>query len=145
MQVSFNVHSDWELFLILPPLGRNQSAISITLSCLFIFVEQYSRYKRAAYTRLKRHFIGIRTIQVGCADGGYRGTFRNYFLMNFTISELIYRKDFRFTKTLGCFERTFAWMNGSWGRLSKDYETSCCSAKTMIMISLCCYTLKTPM
>ena len=31
-------------------------------------------------------------------------------------------------------ERTFAWLNGS-RRLSKDYETSCCSAETMIMIS----------
>ena len=31
-------------------------------------------------------------------------------------------------------ERTFAWLNGSlW--LSKDYEASCCSAETMIMIS----------
>ena len=31
-------------------------------------------------------------------------------------------------------ERTFAWLNCS-HRLSKDYETSCCSAETMIMIS----------
>ena len=34
-------------------------------------------------------------------------------------------------------ERTFAWLtwlNGS-RILSKDYETSCCSAETMIMIS----------
>ncbi|MEE0379209.1 MAG: transposase, partial [Ruminococcus sp.] len=31
-------------------------------------------------------------------------------------------------------ERTFAWLNGS-RRLSKDYETSCCYAETMIMIS----------
>ena len=31
-------------------------------------------------------------------------------------------------------ERTFAWLNCS-RRLSKDYETSCCSAETMIMIS----------
>ena len=31
-------------------------------------------------------------------------------------------------------ERAFAWLNGS-HRLSKDYETSCCSAETMIMIS----------
>ena len=31
-------------------------------------------------------------------------------------------------------ERTFAWLNGS-RRLSKDYENSCCSAETMIMIS----------
>ena len=31
-------------------------------------------------------------------------------------------------------ERTFAWLNGS-RRLSKDYETSCYSAETMIMIS----------
>ena len=31
-------------------------------------------------------------------------------------------------------ERTFAWLN-CLRRLSKDYETSCCSAETMIMIS----------
>ena len=100
LQVHLMCIQSWELFLILPPLCRNQSAISITLSCLFIFVEQYSRYKRAAYTRLKRHFIGIRPfrwdVQMAVIE-----EHSGILLMNFTISELIYRKDFRFYQNVG--------------------------------------------
>ena len=111
-------------------------------------MRQIFTIQRAAYTRLKKHFIGIRTIQAGCADGGYRGTFRNTFdeFHNIRIDismQIKERKGFQVLPKRWVVERTFAWLNGS-RRLSKDYETSCCSAEAMIMISRC-YTFKTPM
>ncbi len=79
------------------------------------------------------------TIQAGCADGGYRGTFRNTFdeFHNIRIDismQIKEQKGFQVLPKRWVVERTFAWLNGS-RRLSKDYETSCCSAETMIMIS----------
>ena len=102
-------------------------------------MRQIFTIQRAAYTRLKKHFIGIRTIQAGCADGGYRGTFRNTFdeFHNIRIDismQIKEQKGFQVLPKRWVVERTFAWLNGS-RRLSKDYETSCCSAETMIMIS----------
>ena len=40
------------------------------------------------------------------------------------------QKGFQVLPKCWVVERTFAWLNGS-RRLSKDYETSCCSAETM--------------
>ena len=79
------------------------------------------------------------TIQTGYADGGYRGTFRNTFdeFYNIRIDismQIKEQKGFQVLPKRWVVERTFAWLNGS-RRLSKDYETSCCSAETMIMIS----------
>ena len=79
------------------------------------------------------------TIQAGCADGGYRGTFQNTFdeFHNIRIDismQIKEQKGFQVLPKRWVVERTFAWLNGS-RRLSKDYETSCCSAETMIMIS----------
>ena len=102
-------------------------------------MRQIFTIQRAAYTRLKKHFIGIRPFQAGCADGGYRGTFRNTFdeFHNIRIDismQIKEQKGFQVLPKRWVVERTFAWLNGS-RRLSKDYETSCCSAETMIMIS----------
>ena len=73
------------------------------------------------------------------ADGGYRGTFRNTFdeFHNIRIDismQIKEQKGFQVLPKRWVVERTFAWLNGS-RRLSKDYETSCCSAETMIIIS----------
>ena len=78
-------------------------------------------------------------IQAGCADGGYRRTFRNTFdeFHNIRIDismQIKEQKGFQVLPKRWVVERTFAWLNGS-RRLSKDYETSCCSAETMIIIS----------
>ena len=79
------------------------------------------------------------TIQAGCADDGYRGTFRNTFdeFHNIRIDismQIKEQKGFQVLPKRWVVERTFAWLNGS-RKLSKDYKTSCCSAETMIMIS----------
>ena len=124
----------WELFLILPPLCRNQSAISITLSCLFHLRRTIFTIQKGGVYTFEKALYRYPTIQVGCADGGYRGTFRNTF-DEFHNIRIDIQKGFQVLPKRWVVERTFAWLNGSRGRLSKDYETSCCSAKTMIMIS----------
>ena len=53
---------------------------------------------------------------------------------NFISMQIKEQKGFQVLPKRWVVERTFAWLNGS-RRLSKDYETSCCSAETMIMIS----------
>ena len=73
------------------------------------------------------------------SDGSYRGTFRNTFdeFHNIRIDismQIKEQKGFQVLPKRWVVERTFAWLNGS-RRLSKDYETSCCSAETMIIIS----------
>mgnify|MGYP000317156629 CR=1 FL=1 len=85
---------------------------------------------------LKELCSSIKTI---IADGGYRGqlaeNIRNTFGYVLQIIISGYQKQgFRPIKNRWVIERTFAWLNGS-RRLSKDYETSCYSAETMIMIS----------
>ena len=50
-------------------------------------------------------------------------------------------KGFRILPKRWVVERTFAWLNFS-RRLSKDYEISCSSAETMIMISYASTLLK---
>ena len=102
-------------------------------------MRQIFTIQRAAYTRLKKHFIDIQLFKAGCADGGYRGTFRNTFdeFHNIRIDismQIKEQKGFQVLPKRWVVERTFAWLNGS-RRLSKDYETSCCSAEIMIMIS----------
>ena len=102
-------------------------------------MRQIFTIQRAAYTRLKKALYRYPTIQAGCADGGYRGTFRNTFdeFHNIRIDismQIKEQKGFQVLPKRWVVERTFAWLNGS-RRLSKDYETSCCSAETMIMIS----------
>ena len=91
--------------------------------------------QKVAYIHLKRHFIGIRPFR----QGGYRGTFQNTFdeFHNIRIDismQIKEQKGFQVLPKRWVVERTFAWLNGS-RRLSKDYETSCCYAETMIMIS----------
>ena len=98
----------------------------------------WSFYRRARENGVKALYR-YPTIQAGCADGGYRGTFQNTFdeFHNIRIDismRIKEQKGFQVLPKRWVVERTFAWLNGS-RRLSKDYETSCCSAETMIMIS----------
>ena len=79
------------------------------------------------------------TIQAGCADGGYRGTFKNTFeeFHNIRIDismQIKEQKGFQVLPKRWIVERTLAWLNFS-RRLSKDYEISCRSSEAMIMIS----------
>lgn len=79
------------------------------------------------------------TIQAGCADGGYRGTFKNTFeeFHNLRIDismQIKEQKGFQVIPKRWAVERTFAWLNFS-RRFSKDYEVSSRSAECMVMIS----------
>ena len=77
------------------------------------------------------------SISAGCADAGYRGTFKNTFEVfhniRIDISKQIKSK-FEVHPKRWCVERTFSWLNAS-RRLSKDYEFSCHSAECFCMIS----------
>ncbi len=79
------------------------------------------------------------TIQAGCADGGYRGIFKNtfeeFYNLRIDISmQIKEQKGFQVIPKRWVVERTFAWLNSS-RRLSKDYELSSRSAECMIVIS----------
>ena len=108
------------------------------LLCIHVHAANIHDTKGGVYT-FEKALYRYPTIQAGCADGGYRGTFRNTFdeFHNIRIDismRIKEQKGFQVLPKRWVVERTFAWLNGS-RRLSKDYETSCCSAKTMIMIS----------
>ena len=76
------------------------------ISCVFTFMRQIFTIQRAAYTRLKKHFIDIRPfrrdVQMAVIE-----EHSGILLMNFTISELIFlcksknEKDFRFSQNVG--------------------------------------------
>jgi len=76
-------------------------------------------------------------ITAGCADEGYRGTFKRVmeevFKVRIDISKQIKPK-FEVLPKRWRVERTFSWMNHS-RRLSKDYEIRPSSERSMIMIS----------
>ena len=79
------------------------------------------------------------TIQAGCADGGYRGTFKNTFeeFHNIRIDISMQIKEqtgFQVIPKRWVVEHTFSWLNFS-RRLSRDYELSSRSAECMIVIS----------
>ena len=106
--------------------------------CIHVHAANIHDTKGGVYT-FEKALYRYPTIQAGCADGGYRGTFRNTFdeFHNIRIDismQIKEQKGFQVLPKRWVVERTFAWLNGS-RRLSKDYETSCCSAETMIMIS----------
>ena len=108
------------------------------LLCIRIHAANIHDTKGGIYT-FEKALYRYPTIQAGCADGGYRGTFRNTFdeFHNIRIDismQIKEQKGFQVLPKRWVVERTFTWLNGS-RRLSKDYETSCCSAETMIMIS----------
>ena len=108
------------------------------LLCIHVHAANIHDTKGGVYT-FEKALYRYPTIQAGCADGGYRGTFRNTFdeFHNIRIDismQIKEQKGFQVLPKRWVVERTFAWLNGS-RRLLKDYETSCCSAETMIMIS----------
>ncbi len=118
------------------------------LLCIHVHAANIHDTKGGVYT-FEKALYRYPTIQAGCADGGYRGTFRNTFdeFHNIRIDismQIKEQKGFQVLPKRWVVERTFAWLNGS-RRLSKDYETSCCSAETMIMISHAATLLKSPM
>ena len=118
-----------------PSSALPQSICHFDNSLLLIHLRRtiFTIQKGGVYT-FEKALYRYPTIQVGCADGGYRGTFRNTF-DEFHNIRIDIQKGFQVLPKRWVVERTFAWLNGSRGRLSKDYETSCCSAETMIMIS----------
>ena len=108
------------------------------LLCIYVHAANIHDTKGGVYT-FEKALYRYPTIQAGCADGSYRGTFRNTFdeFHNIRIDismQIKEQKGFQVLPKRWVVERTFAWLNGS-RRLSKDYETSCCSAETMIIIS----------
>ena len=121
--------------------GRKRHIVTDTMGnllCIHVHAANIHDTKGGVYT-FEKALYRYPTIQAGCADGGYRGTFRNTFdeFHNIRIDismQIKEQKGFQVLPKRWVVERTFAWLNGS-RRLSKDYETSCCSAETMIMIS----------
>lgn len=108
------------------------------LLCIHVHAANIHDTKGGIYT-FEKALYRYPTIQAGCADGGYRGTFRNTFdeFHNIRIDISMQIKEQKGVQVLPkrwVVERTFAWLNCS-RRLSKDYEISCCSAEAMIMIS----------
>lgn len=77
------------------------------------------------------------SIKAGCADEGYRGTFKNTFEIfhniRIDISKQI-KPVFEVLPKRWRVERTFAWLGHS-RRLSKDYEIRTIYAETMVIIS----------
>lgn len=77
------------------------------------------------------------SIKAGCADEGYRGTFKRLieatFNVRIDISKQIKPK-FEVLPKRWRVERTFSWLNNS-RRLSKDYEINTVSEKNIVMIS----------
>ena len=84
-----------------------------------------------AYTRYP-------TIQKFCVDAGYRGTFvfdvKEKLGLDVDISERIKPHQWEKLPWRWVIARTFAWLNNS-RRLSKDYEFSISSSKSMVIIS----------
>ena len=121
--------------------GRKRHIVTDTMGnllCIHVHAANIHDTKGGVYT-FEKALYRYPTIQAGCADGGYRGTFQNTFdeFHNIRIDismRIKEQKGFQVLPKRWVVERTFAWLNGS-RRLSKDYETSCCSAETMIMIS----------
>lgn len=79
------------------------------------------------------------TIRAGCADGGYRGTFKNTFegFHNIRIDismQIKENKDFQVIPKRWVVERTFSWLSHS-RRLSKDFELRSIYAENMVIIS----------
>lgn len=79
------------------------------------------------------------TIQAGCADGGYRGNFKNTFeqFHNLRIDismQIKEHKGFQVIPKRWVVERTFSWLFHS-RRLSKDYEIRTVYSETMVVIS----------
>lgn len=77
------------------------------------------------------------TIQAGCGDEGYRGTFKNTFEefhnIRIDISPKI-KPDERISPKRWRVERTFSWIGWS-RRLSKDYEIRTDTQENMVIIS----------
>ena len=128
--------------------GRKRHIVTDTMEnllCIYVHAANIHDTKGGVYT-FEKALYRYPTIQAGCADGSYRGTFRNTFdeFHNIRIDismQIKEQKGFQVLPKCWVVERTFAWLNGS-RRLSKDYETSCCSAETMIMISHAAILLK---
>ena len=77
------------------------------------------------------------TIEAGCADEGYCGTFKNFFENYYNtridISKQI-KPAFEVLPKRWRVERTFSWLGHS-RRLSKDYEIKTSTEENIIMIS----------
>ena len=78
------------------------------------------------------------SIDGGCGDAGYRGTFVEFVKVRYgeimDISEKIRPKAWEVLPKRWCVERTFGWAN--WSRiLSKDYEIKTVYAENDFMIS----------
>ena len=77
-------------------------------------------------------------IEAGCADGGYRGTFKNTFEIfhniRIDISQQIKPKCFTVLPKRWKIERSFSWFGG-YRRLAKDFEYTALSEENIIYIA----------
>lgn len=107
------------------------------LLCVHVHKANQHDTKGGVYT-FEKALFRYPSIQAGCADQGYRGTFKNTFEqfhnLRIDISERIKGSSFEVQPVRWVVERTFSWFNNS-RRLSKDYEILTDSEETMCIIS----------
>ena len=108
------------------------------LLCVHVHAANIHDTKGGVYT-FEKALYRYPTIQADCADGGYRGTFKNTFeeFHNIRIDISMQIKSnagFQVLPKHWIVERTFAWLNFS-RRLSKCYEVSSHSTECIIVIS----------
>ncbi len=106
------------------------------LLCVHVHAANIHDTKSGVFT-FEKALFRYPAIIAGCANQGYRRTFKNTFEIfhniRIDISPRI-KNDFEIQPIRWIVERTFAWMTWS-RRLSKDFEIKSCYAETMCIIS----------
>ena len=104
--------------------------------CVHVYAANIHDTKVGVFT-FEKALYRYPTIVAGCADQGYRGTFKNTFEffhnIRIDISPRI-KNNFEVQPIRWIVERTFGWMTWS-RRLAKDYEIKSVYAETMCTIS----------
>ncbi len=121
--------------------GRKRHIVTDTMGnllCIHVHAANIHDTKGGVFT-FEKALYRYPTIQSGCADSGYRGTFKNTFeeFHNIRIDismQIKEQKGFRVIPKRWIVERTFSWLNHL-RRLSKDYEIKTVYAETMCIIS----------
>ena len=120
--------------------GRKRHIVTDTMGnllCVHVHAANIHDTKSGVFT-FEKALFRYPTIIAGCADQGYRGTFKNTFELfhniRIDISPRI-KNDFEVQPIRWIVERTVGWMTWS-RRLSKDYEIEFYNAETMCTISI---------
>lgn len=119
--------------------GRKRHIVTDTMGnllCVHVHAANIHDTKGGVFT-FEKALYHYPTIIAGCADQGYRRTFKNTFELfhniRIDISPRI-KNNFEVQPIRWIVERTFGWMTWS-RRFSKDYEIKSIYAETMCIIS----------